>query len=140
MDHPEPIFTYVCPDRDVGDIMGLIHNTENDLGFIAVHCSNLRPEVRKLLVCRTALSEQSHQYALVAPCVAPAECDLPNNLTLESCIVVNINDTEGSSGKAAPDKLVVLGHVGCAQLAVRCGQRARRDIRHRGSIQVVTVD
>lgn len=72
--------------------------------------------------------------------MARAQFYLPNNLTLKSCIVVNINNTEGSSCKAAPDKLVVLGHVGCAQLAIRRGQRARRDVGHRGSIHIVAVD
>lgn len=120
--------------------MWLVHDTENYLGLIAVHCGNLRPKVRELLVRRTALSEHNHQIALIPFFVAQAECYSPNDLTLESCIIVNINDTEGSSCKAAPDKLVVLGHVGCAQLAIGRGQRAGRDVRDSRSIQVVAVN
>lgn len=65
---------------------------------------------------------------------------LPNNLTLKSCVVVNINDTEGSSCEATPDQLVVLAHVGRIQLTGRRGQRPGRDIRDSSSIQVVAVD
>lgn len=50
--------------------MRLVHDTENDLGLVPVHCGNLRPEVRELLVCRAALSEENHQYALVTGCMA----------------------------------------------------------------------
>lgn len=74
--------------------MWLVHDTEYDLGLVTVHCRNLGPEVRELLVRRTALSEQSRQYAPVPFCVARAENYVPNNLTLKSSIVVDINNTE----------------------------------------------
>lgn len=68
------------------------------------------------------------------------DCYLPNDLAFESRVVVDIHDTKRPSCKTTPDQLIILAHIHLVQLSGRGGQRSRRDVCDRSSIQVVTVD
>lgn len=75
------------PDLHIGNGVWLIHDAEDDIGFVLVLSCELTPEVGKLRIRGTTL---------------------PNDLVLESCVVVNIDDAVSTRGKKFLHKLVIL--------------------------------
>jgi len=77
--------------------MGLVHDTEGNLGFLAVLLCQLLPYVCQLRIGRSTLA---------------------NNLAVPSSIVVNVEDTQRRTRAQAPfHEAIVLGEVVGVQLA-----------------------
>jgi hypothetical protein len=86
------------PGVDVLKIMGLVHETESDLGLRSILGSKLRPDRGELSVGGTTAAA--------------------NNLTVPAGVVVEVEDTElGAGVQAVGHLLVVLGEEGGVEVA-----------------------
>lgn len=79
-----------------GQVVGLVHDAEDDVGVVGVLCSKRRPERGKLVVGGTALAD---------------------DLAVPAGVVVDVDDALGSRGEAARHQVVVVGKVGGVEVA-----------------------
>lgn len=78
------------PGRD-GQVVGLVHDAEDDVGVVGVLGGKRRPESGELVVGRAALAD---------------------DLAVPAGIVVDVQDALGPGGEAARHQVVVVGEVG----------------------------
>ena len=71
-------------------IMGLVHDTKDDLGLALVLGSKLAPNAGELCVGRTSLS---------------------NDSSVPACIIVNVNDACSTSSKTGLNQLIIFAKV-----------------------------
>ena len=78
----------VGPDGDV-EIMGLVHQTEDDVGLVGVRLRELGPDGDEVVVGRSTV--------------------LANNAAVPAGIVVDVDDAVSAGGEAGLDQTIVVG-------------------------------
>lgn len=54
------VLAYIGLERQIWDVVRFVHDAKHDLALVPVHCGDLRPEARKLLVRGPSLAAGGH--------------------------------------------------------------------------------